>query len=91
MHSHSPTPFFTCQGHTALHHKLAALVHTIMLDVGPEPRSIQRYCNRVITLCSDLGTEHHLADVPAINLEDLLERFASDAGLQSLADTPAAW
>ena len=52
--------------------KAEALFHSIKLDVGTRPEQLGNYSDSLVSFCSDFGTESQLAEIPPMDVDELL-------------------
>jgi len=67
-------------GCSKLRHKLAALLHQLLMEVGPCVSDIKVYLQSVIAVCTDQGVEAGLAEAPSLDLLKFLQDEAAALG-----------
>ena len=67
-------------GCSKLRHKLAALLHQLLMEVGPSVSDIKMYLKSVVAVCSDQGVEAGLVEAPGLDLLKFLQDEAAALG-----------
>ncbi|CAE8608181.1 unnamed protein product [Polarella glacialis] len=75
-------------GRTSWHHKLAALLHVIILEAARSKASLTSFFVNVIGMVTDMGTERLLGCSPRIDITEHLTLQALESGVGPLPPLP---
>ena len=84
---HTLPPAGVAGGAAGLVNKAEAFLHQISLEAGHSPDSLQAYLATVAGLCTDLGTEHLLANVPSVHLAAILPKLEHQGFIRTEEDS----
>ena len=69
-------PMTLGKGFTKVSHKLDALLFAFLLEIG-SPNDLASYNSRVVSTCTDQGTEFYVAGAPAVDVEEMQRETAA--------------
>lgn len=69
-------PMTLGKGYTKVSHKLDALIFAFLLEIG-NPNDLASYNSRVVSTCTDQGTEFYVAGAPAVDVEEMQRETAA--------------